>query len=148
MERVQYLPVETQIIHYPQREKNVVGQSGQYIKGGVKTVGTAGYGIGGTNTQSYVVPGSTNYQTTYTTGTIPATGYVSGSRVGASYGVTGYTGGITGSGVRTGYTTGGYTNGGYTTGGYTNDDIQMEDIQLVILQEMPLHLEVELLDNE
>jgi hypothetical protein len=27
-------------------------------------------------------------------------------------------------------------------------DIQMEDIQLVILQEMPLHLEVELLDNE
>ena len=28
------------------------------------------------------------------------------------------------------------------------EDIQMKDIQLAILQEMPLHLEVELLENE
>ena len=32
-ERVQYLPVETQIVHYPEREKYVAGQ-GKYIQAG------------------------------------------------------------------------------------------------------------------
>ena len=75
--------VETQIVHYPEREKYVAGQGGQYIKGGVATVGsvgnvgtvgyttgnvgTVGYTTGATTTQSYVVPGSATYQT-YTTG--------------------------------------------------------------------------------
>lgn len=31
-ERVQYLPVETQIVHYPEREKYVAGQAGKYIQ--------------------------------------------------------------------------------------------------------------------
>ncbi len=105
------MPVETQIVHYPEREKYVAGQ-GKYIKAG--TSGSQVYATNTTTTYQTAIPTTTNYTTavpattSYTT-SVPQT-YVSG----------GYTGGYTTGGYTTGgYTTGGYTTGGYTTGGYT-----------------------------
>lgn len=98
------MPVETQIVHYPEREKYVASQ-GKYIK---------------------ATAGSQAYNSSYATGPVATSTYVSGSRVtpgSQTYYTTGaptssvYNTGIVGSGA--GYTTGGYTTGGYTTGGYT-----------------------------
>ena len=69
-ERVQYLPVETQIVHYPEREKYVAGQGGKYIQAGYVEKGavSGGYVSGG-------VSGGNYQTTTYNTG---GSHYVSG----------------------------------------------------------------------
>jgi hypothetical protein len=105
-ERVQYIPVETQIVHYPERDNYVPAKTqtrteyvgvvnGGYEQQGSRVGGT--YVTGGSNvgqtTTTYAYGGNASYPTNYTTG----------------YQTTGATGGYVtgGSGVRSGYVTGG-----------------------------------------
>ena len=100
-ERVQYLPVETQIVHYPERDNYVPGQ-GQYIKAGYVEGGySTGYQQGVTTTNTQYIPGST---TTYVQGGYPVEG---------GYTTT-YVSGAGQSGVRAGLVQGGTTT--YSTG--------------------------------
>ena len=69
-ERVQYVPIETQIVHYPEAETVATGA---YVNRGVVATGVVPTGVVTTG----VVP--TGYSTgTYSTGVIPATTVVGG----------------------------------------------------------------------
>jgi hypothetical protein len=122
-ERVQYLPVETQIVHYPERDNYVPGK-GQYIK--------AGYAEGGYTTGYQQGASGVRRETVYQTGYVPVEGSViqrqSVMRQGGFAGQSAFSQGgqyqyTTGQTYTTGpvYTTGQttYTTGGYTTGGQT-----------------------------
>lgn len=105
------MPVETQIIHYPETEK--------YVQGQTRTV------AGGYTGASGVTGGSQVYHQTYQTVAPTTTTYVTGgSRVAQPYvvsqPVTGYTtGGYTSSSYTPGYVTESYTTGpAYTSGTY------------------------------
>lgn len=63
------MPVETQIVHYPEREKYVVGQ-GRYIQGGYTGSHVHGSHI---HTGSHVHTHTAPTTTTYTTQTVPTT---------------------------------------------------------------------------
>jgi hypothetical protein len=115
-ERVQYLPVETQIVHYPERDNYVAGQ-GQYIK--------AGYVEGGYSTGYQQVGSTTGYQQGVTTTsyvpTTTNTTYIQGGYPVEGVYTTTYVQGAGQSGVRAGLVQGGsttqYVNGPvYTTG--------------------------------
>jgi len=146
-ERVQYIPVETQIVHYPERDNYVpaktqvrteyVGVQGGSVAQESKVQGatyqttyTAGQSGSRVGQTTYVSSGSgvnatSSYQpASYTTGTynVPAgytlqQGYTS---VPASYGATYQTGYVTGQPVTYTTTTNGYVTGGsgVRTGGY------------------------------
>ena len=135
-ERVQYIPVETQIVHYPERDNYVPAKTqtrteyvgvvnGGYEQQGSRVGGT--YVTGGSNvgqtTTTYAYGGNASYPTNYTTGyqttgyvaptttttTYQTTGYVAPTTTTTTYQTTGATGGYVtgGSGVRSGYVTGG-----------------------------------------
>lgn len=119
-ERVQYLPVETQIVHYPERD-NYVPQQGQFIQ---KYIDGGSQVRRNEQTVTYIAGGNTGYTTAYNTGKYITGGYNSGSRVGQT--VTYTTGPVTygyTSGSRVGQTVTytqpvqvGYTNTTYTSG--------------------------------
>lgn len=124
-ERVQYLPVETQIVHYPEHDNYVAGQ-GQYIQGGYTT--NSSYQTGAT----YVPNASgVRQETSYQTGYAPTGssvvhqngGYSSGQAYNSGYQQSGISqGGLVQGGQQYSSSTGGqYVSGGQSgyTGGQT-----------------------------
>lgn len=90
-ERVQYLPVETQIVHYPEREKYIAGQTRVVNQASNALIGQAyQYAVSPATTTTYAAsPATAVYQyattsPTFTTSSVPVVGgttYISGSRV-------------------------------------------------------------------
>ena len=107
-ERVQYIPVETQIVHYPERENYVPAKTQtrtEYV--GVVNGETTGY-----QTYSGVQPGSRIGGTVVTTGSrVRGTTYATGQ----TEQTVGTTATYTYSGTNTYPTGGAYTTTGYTT---------------------------------
>lgn len=143
-ERVQYIPVETQIVHYPERDNYVpaptktrteyVGIQGGAVGGATSVTGYQTYsgvqqgsrvGTGATyTTTTYAQQPATTYQTNYvaqpaTTTATYQTGYVAQPATTTTTYQTGYVNQPATTTYQTGYVTGGsgVRQGGYVTGG-------------------------------
>jgi hypothetical protein len=159
-ERVQYIPVETQIVHYPERDNYVPAKTQvrtEYVgvqQGGVSTVKQGSQVETRVAGGNYVSGGSgvgvstTTYQTqpvSYTTGATYSTGgqvvggqYVSGGQytTGATYGTTGATYGTTGATYTTSYPASyqtGYVPTSLLPIPHQLEDMSLEEVELEAL---------------